>query len=95
VLLAGWDAADWNVIHPLLIAGEMPNLARLMASGVSGNLATIYPLTRISACDQIVPPILPHLETVAPMPMLAAKKCNHGNRGIRGRPSNFQTSGRT
>jgi predicted AlkP superfamily phosphohydrolase/phosphomutase/tetratricopeptide (TPR) repeat protein len=43
VLLIGWDAADWKVIRPLLHAGEMPNLARLMASGVHGNLATIYP----------------------------------------------------
>src|SRR5260370_27520303 len=43
VLLIGWDAADWKVIRPLLHAGEMPNLARLMASGVRGNLATIYP----------------------------------------------------
>ena len=42
-LLVGWDAADWNMIRPLLAAGEMPNLARLIAGGVSGNLATIYP----------------------------------------------------
>jgi predicted AlkP superfamily phosphohydrolase/phosphomutase/tetratricopeptide (TPR) repeat protein len=42
-MLIGWDAADWKVIRPLLQAGEMPNLARLMASGVHGNLATIYP----------------------------------------------------
>ncbi|MBM3891249.1 MAG: phosphodiesterase, partial [Verrucomicrobia bacterium] len=43
VLLIGWDAADWKVIDPLLAAGEMPNLARLIAGGVRGNLATIYP----------------------------------------------------
>ena len=43
VMLIGWDAADWKVIRPLLQAGEMPNLARLIASGVHGNLATIYP----------------------------------------------------
>src|SRR6267143_3652727 len=43
VLLIGWDAADWKVIRPLVEAGQMPNLARLMASGVHGNLATIYP----------------------------------------------------
>jgi predicted AlkP superfamily phosphohydrolase/phosphomutase/tetratricopeptide (TPR) repeat protein len=43
LLLIGWDAADWKVIRPLLQAGEMPNLARLIASGVHGNLATIYP----------------------------------------------------
>src|ERR1043166_4739628 len=43
VLLIGWDAADWKVIEPLLAKGEMPNLARLMAAGVHGNVATIYP----------------------------------------------------
>jgi predicted AlkP superfamily phosphohydrolase/phosphomutase/tetratricopeptide (TPR) repeat protein len=43
VLLVGWDAADWKVIRPLLDAGQMPNLARLIANGVSGNLATLYP----------------------------------------------------
>jgi predicted AlkP superfamily phosphohydrolase/phosphomutase/tetratricopeptide (TPR) repeat protein len=42
-MLIGWDAADWKVIRPLLQAGEMPNLARLIASGVHGNLSTIYP----------------------------------------------------
>ena len=44
VLLVGWDAADWKVIQPLLDAGGMPNLARLIAGGVRGNLATIYPV---------------------------------------------------
>ena len=44
VLLIGWDAADWKVIEPLLEAGQMPNLARLRAAGVYGNIATIYPV---------------------------------------------------
>lgn len=44
VLLVGWDAADWKVIRPLLDAGEMPNLAGLMARGVHGNHATLYPV---------------------------------------------------
>ncbi len=43
VLLVGWDAADWKVIRPLLAAGQMPHLAGLMARGVHGNHATIYP----------------------------------------------------
>src|SRR6267378_907970 len=43
LLLIGWDAADWKVIHPLLDSCQMPNLARLIAGGVHGNLATIYP----------------------------------------------------
>ncbi|MGA1238643.1 MAG: alkaline phosphatase family protein, partial [Limisphaerales bacterium] len=44
MLLLGWDAADWQVIRPLLAAGRMPNLAGLMARGVSGNIATLYPV---------------------------------------------------
>ncbi|WP_197531201.1 alkaline phosphatase family protein [Posidoniimonas corsicana] len=44
VLLIGWDAADWTILRPLLAAGEMPALQRLMESGASGNLATIQPI---------------------------------------------------
>ena len=43
VLLIGWDAADWKVIQPLLDAGEMPNLAKLISGGLRGNIATLYP----------------------------------------------------
>ncbi len=43
LLLVGWDAADWKVIDPLLAKGEMPHLARLLARGVRGNIATIHP----------------------------------------------------
>lgn len=44
VLLIGWDAADWKVIQPLLDAGQMPHLARLIAGGVRGNISTLYPV---------------------------------------------------
>ncbi len=44
VLLIGWDAADWKVINPLLDAGHMPNLERLVSGGVIGNLSTLYPI---------------------------------------------------
>lgn len=43
LLVVGWDAADWKMIDPLLSAGEMPHLAKLIAEGVRGNHATIYP----------------------------------------------------
>ena len=43
ILLVGWDAADWRIIHPLLDRGEMPTLARLVEGGVMGNLATLHP----------------------------------------------------
>lgn len=44
VLLIGWDAADWKTITPLLDAGKMPNLAKLVEGGVCGNLCTIQPV---------------------------------------------------
>ena len=43
VLLVGWDAADWKVIHPLMEAGEMPNVQRLVEDGAAGQIATLYP----------------------------------------------------
>jgi predicted AlkP superfamily phosphohydrolase/phosphomutase/tetratricopeptide (TPR) repeat protein len=44
VLLIGWDAADWQVIHPLLDSGLMPELQKLIEGGVMGNLATLAPM---------------------------------------------------
>jgi tetratricopeptide (TPR) repeat protein len=43
VLLVGWDAADWQMIRPVMDTGWMPTLADLMERGTSGNLATIQP----------------------------------------------------
>lgn len=44
VLLIGWDAADWVMINPLIEQGLMPTLAKFIAGGVSGKLATIQPI---------------------------------------------------
>lgn len=43
VLLIGWDAADWQMINPLIEAGDMPNMKRFVDEGVSGNVATLQP----------------------------------------------------
>ena len=43
VLLAGWDAADWKVIRPLMEAGKMPNVQRLVRNGTTGQIATLHP----------------------------------------------------
>ncbi len=43
VLLVGWDAADWKIIHPLMHAGRMPNLQHLVENGAAGQLATLHP----------------------------------------------------
>ncbi len=44
LLLIGWDAADWRMIRPLLDAGKMPNLQKLIDGGVWGNLRTLHPV---------------------------------------------------
>src|SRR4029078_3235417 len=48
VLLIGWEAAEWNIIEPLLEAGQLPHLNRLIDNGVIGRLA---------AFDPSVPPV--------------------------------------
>ncbi len=44
LLLVGWDAADWQMIHPLMDAGRMPTLRRLVEGGVMGSLAALRPM---------------------------------------------------
>ena len=43
LLLIGWDGADWRTITPLMDAGVMPNLQKLVERGVMGNLTTLQP----------------------------------------------------
>ena len=34
--MVGWDGADWDILDPLLAAGELPHLARLIERGRRG-----------------------------------------------------------
>ncbi len=43
LLLIGWDSADWKIIQPLVDAGHMPAMQRLLEQGISGNLTTLNP----------------------------------------------------
>jgi tetratricopeptide (TPR) repeat protein len=44
LLLIGLDAADWKVLHPLIDAGGMPTLNRLLDQGSSGELLGTQPI---------------------------------------------------
>lgn len=43
LLVIGWDAADWKIIDPLLEAGKMGNLKRLIDSGLRADLHSLDP----------------------------------------------------
>jgi predicted AlkP superfamily phosphohydrolase/phosphomutase/tetratricopeptide (TPR) repeat protein len=43
ILVIGWDAADWNVINPLIKQGKMPTLQKLMEGGSYGRIQTLDP----------------------------------------------------
>ena len=44
VVLIGWDAAKWDVIRPMVEAGQLPNLARLLEEGARGVLRADPPI---------------------------------------------------
>ena len=43
VLVIGLDGATWAIARPLMAAGRMPNLARLVEQGAAGSLASTVP----------------------------------------------------
>src|SRR5437763_16803376 len=43
-MLIGWDAADWGFIEPMLDNGILPNLKKLISTGVMGKIATLSPI---------------------------------------------------
>jgi tetratricopeptide (TPR) repeat protein len=43
LLLVGWDGADWEIALPLMKAGHMPVLSRLIEGGASGDLTSFKP----------------------------------------------------
>jgi tetratricopeptide (TPR) repeat protein len=43
LLIMGWEGADWAQMHPLLDAGKLPNLLRLVEAGSSGALTGLSP----------------------------------------------------
>lgn len=43
LLLIGWDAADWEIINPLMEQGLMPTLKKFLSESAYGNIATLDP----------------------------------------------------
>ena len=43
VFVLGLDGATWDLLRPLIASGDLPNLARLMATGAHGSLESVFP----------------------------------------------------
>ncbi len=43
VFMVGWDGATFDLIHPWVAAGKLPNIARFMEEGVHGPLRSTVP----------------------------------------------------
>src|SRR5215472_12135912 len=54
LLLIGWEAADWRTLHPLIDAGKMPTLRRIVENGVSGSLLSGRPLVPAAQWTSLV-----------------------------------------
>ncbi len=44
IVLVGWDTADWKIVSPMLDAGELPSLSRLIDQGTMGRLTATVPV---------------------------------------------------
>src|SRR3974390_2707504 len=54
LLLVGWEAADWKILHPLIDSGRMPSLQRLVEGGASGLLLSAQPLVPAAQWTSLV-----------------------------------------
>jgi predicted AlkP superfamily phosphohydrolase/phosphomutase len=46
VLFIGLDGLEWDLVTPMVEAGELPNLARLIRNGIHGKLRSLEPLAK-------------------------------------------------
>ncbi len=53
LLLVGWDAADWRILHPLIDAGDLPVLRSIVEGGPSGQLLATQPLVPVAQWTSI------------------------------------------
>jgi predicted AlkP superfamily phosphohydrolase/phosphomutase/tetratricopeptide (TPR) repeat protein len=44
VLLIGWDAADWEIINPLLKQNKLPAFQKLIKEGCAGKIESLQPM---------------------------------------------------
>ena len=43
VIIIGLDAADWDIINPLVDAGKLPSIGEIISGGTTGKLETVGP----------------------------------------------------
>jgi tetratricopeptide (TPR) repeat protein len=64
VLLVGWDSADWQIIDPLIQAGQLPQLDRLVQEGAAGRLRSLPPFLSPMIWTSIATGKRPHVHGI-------------------------------
>jgi predicted AlkP superfamily phosphohydrolase/phosphomutase len=59
IVVFGIDGADWRVIDPLIAAGRLPNLARIVREGATGTLMSMEPSASPSLWTTIATGVTP------------------------------------
>jgi Tfp pilus assembly protein PilF len=59
VVLLGMDGLDWNVLNPMIEAGNLPHIARLARGGVRGKIRSITPMLSPVIWTSVATGVLP------------------------------------
>ncbi len=60
MLMLGWPGVDWALLGPLMDAGKLPQLQRLVDAGVMGDLSTVEPSSPESLFASLMTGKRPH-----------------------------------
>jgi tetratricopeptide (TPR) repeat protein len=73
-LLVAWDAAEWNVIEPMIEAGELPNLEALLAGGLLGRFTVPMPIDPAVLATSLSTGLPPDVHGILAHPARAAER---------------------
>ena len=85
VLMLGLDGVPWSLLDPWLAEGKLPNLARLIAGGVRGNLRSTIPYVTAPAWTSCVTGVNPGKHGVLDFAVLPRRRATASTSSTRPR----------
>jgi len=81
IVVFGIDGADWRVIDPLIAAGRLPNLSRIVREGATGTLMSMEPSASPSLWTTIATGVTPDRHGIHNFVVAAGGKGGPGSGG--------------